>query len=648
MDKPIENLSAKERRELLAQLLQKKMNEVRATSEEGDLTRQSEKLQHSAQGVITPPLLPSSRATPLPLSFSQRRIWFIEQLAPGQHFYNVSIAFHLLGPLHLSALTSSINEIIRRHEALRTTFMMHEGQPVQIIAPTLTLSPRLVDLQLLPETSRQAVITRLAFEESQVPLDLLRGPLLRLSLMRIAPQEHVFVLIQHHIISDAWSSRVLVREFVALYEAYLHGKPSPLPDLSVQYADFAVWQQQWLQGEPFQALLAYWKRQLAGMRPLLELPTDFPRPAVQAFRGAYVPFTLSKDTTQMLNALSRQEGVTLFMMLLAGFQVMLSRYSGQQDIVVGSIIANRTRPELEGLIGFFVNTLVLRTDLSNNPTFREILKRVRNMALEAYDHQDMPFEKLVEELHPERDLSFNPLFQVMLVFQNVPRLSTAFADLELQPLEIEENASAFDITLHLAESEQGIQGAFEYNIYLFQKRMIERMATHLQHLFSSLADHLSQRLSELPLLPEAESRQILVHWNDTRREYPQKIYLHQWVELQVESTPDAIALVCNDEHLTYREMNRRANQLAHYLRSVGVKPEALVGICRRAFAGDDCGFTGGSKGWWWVRTHRSDGPHGAHGFSVRKHQGADCLDPEASYNAASSREFHSPMPRRAR
>lgn len=383
----------------------------------------------------------------------------------------------------------------------------------------------------------------------------------------------------HHIIFDGWSFGVVQKEVAALYKAFSSGEPSPLPDLPIQYADYAVWQRQWLQGEVLESQLSYWKRHLAGAPAVLELPTDRPRPAVQTFAGRVLTFTLPKALLASLRSLSRREGVTLFMTLLAAFKVLLSRHTGQQDIVVGSPIANRTRVEVEGLIGFFVNTLVLRTDLSRSPTFREVLKRVREVTLGAYSHQDLPFEKLVEELRPERDLSHTPLFQALFVLQNAPMSPPELAGVSLQPYQVRRDTSMFDLSLFLYETEEGLYVAAEYNTDLFEAATIERMASHYRTLLEGVAADTGQPITSLPLLQEAERRQLLVEWNDTASEYPREQRLHQLIEAQVEKTPEAVAVVFEGQQVSYAALNRRANQLAHHLRRLGVGSEVLVGLC---------------------------------------------------------------------
>jgi amino acid adenylation domain-containing protein/non-ribosomal peptide synthase protein (TIGR01720 family) len=542
------------------------------------LAQSIEAARQAEQGLSAPPLGPVPRAGALPLSFAQQRLWFLDQLVPDNPFYNMPSAVRLQGQLDVAALVQSLNEVVRRHEALRTTFATVEGQPVQVIAPTLTVPLPVVDLSELPEAEREAEVRRLVVEEARRPFALAQGPLVRAQVLRLGAKEHVVLLMLHHIVSDAWSMEVLLRELGVLYAAFAQGQPSPLPELPVQYADFALWQRQWLQGEVLEAQQAYWQGQLREV-PVLELPTDHPRPALPSFRGATYPFVVPTSLAAALKALSQREGATLFMTLLAAFQILLARYSRQEDIVVGSPIANRTRLETEGLIGFFVNTLVLRTDLRGNPSFRELLGRVREVCLGAYAHQDLPFEQLVEELQPVRDLSRTPLVQVMFVLQNASLPALEFPGFTLTPVEVDRGAAHFDLTLSLLDTEQGVRGWFNYNLDLFDAATIARMAGHWQTLLEGLVTQPEQRLSELPLLTAAECDQLLVEWNDTKGDYSQDVCVHQLFEWQVERTPDAVAVVCEDQHLTYRELNERANRLAHYLRALGVGPEALVGLC---------------------------------------------------------------------
>ncbi|HID62186.1 MAG TPA: non-ribosomal peptide synthetase, partial [Anaerolineae bacterium] len=535
----------------------------------------------AAQDLSIPPIQPVPRDRDLPLSFAQQRLWFLDQLEPGSPFYNIPTAVRLTGPLDVAALEQTLNEIVRRHEALRTTFETVDGRARQVIAPELTVPLPVTDLTDLPEAEREAEALQLASQEAQRPFDLARGPLLQARLLRLGGEDHVALLTMHHIVSDGWSMGILIQEIAALYEAFSNGRPSPLQELPIQYADFAHWQREWLQGETLEAQLSYWKQQLDGSPPLLELPTDRPRPAVQSFRGRTQAFALPKDLSRAIKDLGHQEGTTLFMTLLAAFQSLLYRYTGQETINVGTPIANRTQSEIEGLIGFFVNTLVMRADLSGDPGFRELLKRVREMALGAYAHQDLPFEMLVDALQPERNLSHSPLFQVMFVLQEAPTGAQALSDLTLRGVEAETGVAKFDLTLSMAEDGDGdgLGGVFEYNVDLFDAATIERMIAHFQTLLEGIVADPNRPISELPLLTEAERRQLLVEWNDTVADYPQDRCIHELFEAQVERTSDAVAVVFEGEELTYDELNRRANQLAHHLRKLGVGPETLVGIC---------------------------------------------------------------------
>ena len=530
-------------------------------------------------GLQAPPILPRTSNENLPLSFAQQRLWFLDQLIPDAPIYNIPLAYRVTGELNVGALEQSLSEIVRRHEALRTTFTAVDGQPIQVIAPEINLTLPVVDLREIAEAERKEEVQRLAIQEAQQPFDLTQGPLLRVKLLRLDEAEHFLLLTMHHIVSDGWSLGVLMRELGVLYEGFSTGKPASLPELPIQYADFALWQRECLSGEVLESNLAYWKQQLGGELPVLELPTDRPRPPVQTYRGARQSFELSKDLTDELNALSRREGVTLFMTLLAAFKVLLYRYTGQEDVIVGSPIANRNWAEIEGLIGFFGNTLVLRSDLSGTPSFRELLGRVREMALGAYAHQYLPFERLVEELQPERDLSFNPLFQVMFALQNAPMPDWEFSGLALSPLEVDSQTAKFDLGLSLTETEQGLVGSFGYNTDLFDEATIARMVGHWRTLLEGVVADPNKQIWELPILTEAERHQLLVEWNATEADYPKDKCIHQLFEEQVERTPDNVAVVFEDQQLTYRELNVRANQLAHYLQKLGVGPEVLVGIC---------------------------------------------------------------------
>ena len=534
------------------------------------LAREVESQWGSGNEMVVVALKPATRDGELPLSLAQQRLWFLDQLEPGSSSYNVPTVIRLRGVLNVTALERSVNEIVRRHEVLRTRFPMREGQPVQVIDP-----PRPISLTVVESENG---ITQIVQRETQVPFDLSTGPLLRMSVLRLSAEEHVVLLNMHHIVSDAWSMGIVTRELSALYQAYNGGADqSPLAELSIQYADYAAWQREWLQGERLEQQLAYWRDQLAAV-PTLELPTDYVRPAARSSQGKVYNFSLDGELSAALKQLSQQRGVTLFMTLLAAWQLLLSRYSRQTDVVVGTPIAGRTRREVESLIGFFVNTVVLRTDCSGDPSFVELLERVREVCLGAYAHQEVPFEKLVEELEPERDLSRTPLFQVLFAMQNTPREVLELSELQVSSVALEAETTKFDVALTLTETERGLQGAVEYRTDLYETATIERMAQRLTLLLQAVASDPERRISQLQLLSEAERQQSLVEWNDTRRDYEASKCLHELFEAQVERTPNVTAVVYEDKQLSYRELNERANQLAHYLRRQGVGPETLVGL----------------------------------------------------------------------
>ncbi|MFL5358250.1 amino acid adenylation domain-containing protein, partial [Archangium sp.] len=526
-----------------------------------------------------PRIQPVSRTEALPLSFSQQRLWFLDQLEPGSATYNIPAVVRMEGTLDVAALERSFNTLVRRHESLRTTFRAEESGPIQLIAPELTVSLPVMDLTHLPESARHPEMLRLAREEASRPFDLTRGPLLRTTLLRLGEREHILLLDMHHVVSDGWSLGVLIREMAALYEAFISGREAVLPELPIQYADYAAWQRGWLQGEVLEEQLAFWRRQLTGAPESLELPTDRPRPAVQSFRGAQQPVALPRELSEALKSLAQREGVTPFMALLAAWQVLLSRYSGQDDISVGSPIAGRTRGETEGLIGFFVNTLVLRTKLEGNPTFREVLGQVRETTLGAYAHQDVPFEKLVDALQPQRSLGRTPLFQVMFILQNAPIAELALPGLALQPVPVENQTSRFDLTLTLEETKEGFRGTLDYSTDLFDATTVARLAGHLRRLLESIVADPRQRISALPLLSDSERYQLTEGWNATAYEYPRESCIHDVFARQAALRPDAIALESSDQRLTYRQLDERANQWAHLLQRHGVGPDSRVALC---------------------------------------------------------------------
>ncbi|MHB8524061.1 MAG: amino acid adenylation domain-containing protein, partial [Limisphaerales bacterium] len=514
------------------------------------------------------------------LSFAQERLWFLEQLEPGQPFNNIPAAIRLEGNLDVPALEQSLGGIVRRHEALRTTFANAKGQPVAAIAPPqpITLADA-VDLAPLPQAEQEAEAARLAAAEARRPFDVSQSPLLRAKLLRLAPDHHWLLLTLHHIASDGWSMGVFYRELTASYQARVAGRIAELPELPITYAHYARWQRQALQQDVLRGQLDFWKQQLRGRLPDLDLPTDRPRPAVQTYRGATCRFALPPPLSAALKTLSRQENVTLFMLLLAAFKTLLHRYTGQEDILVGSPIAGRTRIETEGLIGFFLNTLVLRTDLAGDPTFRECLKRVRQVALDAYAHQDVPLEKLVDDLQPQRDLSRSPLFQILFILQNTPLPPLKLEALKLTPIPLDTGTAKFDLTLSLEETGDTLAGYAEYNTDLFEADTIRRLLGHFQTLLAGIVADPDQRLSRLPLLTDAERHQLLVDWNRTDADYPRDRCLHHLFEHQARLTPDAVAVVCEEQSLTYRQLDHRANRLAHQLRRLGVGPDTLVALC---------------------------------------------------------------------
>ncbi|PSB49537.1 non-ribosomal peptide synthetase [Cyanosarcina cf. burmensis CCALA 770] len=521
-----------------------------------------------------------SDRTPPPLSFSQQRLWFIDRYYGGSSFYNIPAALHLTGALNQVALQRSFAEIVRRHESWRTAFTQIDDRPVQQILPELIIEVPTIDLRLSQDW--QTEVQQIAAAQTRKPFDLTQPPLFRASLLRICETEHVLLLIVHHIISDGWSMGVLMQEFATLYAAFSDNCPAPLtellPELAVQYADFAIWQRDRLQGNIFNTQLTYWKEHLSGELPILQLPTDRPRPAIASFAGARYHFSLSAALTKRLHQSSQQQEVTLFMTLLAAFNVLLYRYTEQDDILVGTPVANRNRMELEKLLGCFVNTIVIRTHLQSDLTARDLLAQVREVTLGAYAHQDLPFEKLVEELQPERDLSRNPLFQVMFALQNAPMPARTVAGLKACPSNVDGDTAMFDLFLSVMEVQDGISGFLEYNTDLFDATTIVRFIEHYQTLLESFVTYPDCSISELPLLTASARQQTIADWNETRANYPHDATLHQLFERQVERSPHNPALFNDSETLTYEQLNRAADRLAHYLRSLGVTTGTPVAI----------------------------------------------------------------------
>ncbi|HEY0738584.1 MAG TPA: amino acid adenylation domain-containing protein, partial [Herpetosiphonaceae bacterium] len=562
---------------------------LRALFEAPTIAGLATRIEHSRRAAPEPlpPLQPLPRGRPFPLSFAQQRLWFLAQFDPGSAAYNIPLGLRLHGVLDVMALEQSLQALAARHETLRTTFTTHNGEPVQVIETSSTVMLRIIDLQAGPE--HEAQVNQIIRDEERQPFDLQRGPLLRVVLLRLGRIEHVLLLTMHHIISDGWSMRILIDELAALYRASVtsipHSADTRLPDLPIQYADFAVWQHEaLLHSERFQQQVVYWRRQLAGAPTVLELPIALPRPNDQALQSATYSFEIAPTLTAELDSLSRQEHVTLFMTLLTAFNVLLFRYTRQTDLLVGTPIAGRNQHEIEPLIGFFVNTLVLRTDLAGNPAFANLLQRVRETALQAYAHQDLPFEQVVKEVQPERALHQQPLVQTAFVFQSTSLSTPELTGLELTTIDVGTETGKFDLTLLVEQIDQGLKAVFKYNQVLYPAAAIERLAGHFQTLLAGIVAQPAQPISYLPLLTLTEQQRQLFDWNTTAAPYPVGQCYHEIFETQVAHTPNAIAVIFGAGtrervQLTYAELNSYANQLAHHLRLLGVTPETRVGIC---------------------------------------------------------------------
>jgi amino acid adenylation domain-containing protein len=518
-----------------------------------------------------------------PASFAQQRLWMLDQLAPGNPAYNIRFGTCLKGNLDVSILRKALGEIIRRHESLRTHFANIEGVR-QIIAPSECATLELTDLGNARLDEREHLVQQLASAEAQQPFDLSRGPLLRAKLLRLAEQEHVLLLTMHHIISDGWSMGLLFKELSTLYNAYAKGEESPLEELAVQYADYAVWQREAGRAELLAEQLAYWKEKLAGAPQVLSLPTDYPRPPVQTYRGRRLPVRIPADVTKRLRELSAGEGATMFMTLLAAFQVLLWRLSGERDISVGTPVAGRTRAQLEKVIGFFVNTIVLRTRVQAAHTFIQLLHEVRKVCVSAYAHQELPFEMLLANLHTDRSLSHQPLFQVMFQVQNSPAETLSFDGIESTPILIENETAKFDLMFSLSPIGEELIGFVEYSTDLFEAETIERMVSSFREIVRSISEDAEQRVSRLPLLSQEQRHQLLFQWNKTDTQSAdegQERYVQEEIERQARERPESVAVSCGEEAISYQELNERANQLSHYLREQGVGPEVVVGVCLR-------------------------------------------------------------------
>ncbi|MFL0660621.1 amino acid adenylation domain-containing protein [Cylindrospermopsis raciborskii UAM/DH-MRr] len=527
-------------------------------------------------------IIPVSNRENLPLSFSQSRLWFLDLLEKENAAYNISVAFHLEGDLNVDALRESWQNIIQRHEVLRTTFDNLQGSPIQTVHDWLELKLTITNLSCLDFQTQQETLRRSIQEVVITPFNLKQLPLLRIHLYQLSDNISVLLLVIHHIIADGWSLGVMVKELSLFYTAICQRNIPSIPPLSIQYGDFANWQREVFQKTQLPIQLAYWKQKLTGANQILELPTDYPRSPIPSYQGSAVNFAVDQQTTQEFKKLCESQGATLFMGLLVVFSILLMRYSGQEDLLIGTPIANRNRKQTEDLIGFFVNTLVIRNNLSGNPNFINLLSRTKEETLQAYAHQDVPFEKIVEEINPQRNLSQHPLFQVMFVWQNAPMNKLELPNLQLAPWRLEQRLAKFDLTLLMTETEQGIDGTWEYRTDLFALETINRMIGHFETLLKGIIAEPQKPITHLPVLTSHEKNQLLFQWNQTQFEYPlyqQNKCLHQLFELQVEKTPNNVAVVFKNQSLTYFQLNQRANQLAHYLQSRGVRPDVLVGIC---------------------------------------------------------------------
>jgi amino acid adenylation domain-containing protein len=532
-------------------------------------------IQAAAPDVIRP----REPGTRVPLTFSQKRIWFLEQLEPETRIYNDLAGLRLVGELDPAALDAAVRGVVERHESLRTVFVEEGGEPVQVVLDDHPVRLELRDLSDLPEEERMAAVRRIADEITLAPFDLARGPLLRPTLLQLGGRDHALLLAIHHIITDGWSHGIFWRELLAIYNAAREGRPSPLPPVTLRYGDFAVWQQQHLAGGALERQMAYWKERLRGAPALIALPTDRPRPAEQTYRGASHGFAVPEEVAGRLDALAQREGATLFMALTAALAALLGRYSGEDDVVIGSPIANRTRPELEDVIGLFANTLAVRVDLSGDPPFRELLGRVRDGVFDDFANQDLPFEKIVEELRTERSLSYNPVYQVLFALQNTPRAGATFTGLRVYPLETDHRKSKLDLALTLFEAGRELRGGWEFSTELFDRETVVRLTDHFLFLLAGVVEDPDRRLSELPLIRPEERTRVLRTWSAGTLPAAEPAPVHLRFRAQAARTPDAVAVAWRGETLTYAELDRRSGSLARFLRGRGVGPETRVGVC---------------------------------------------------------------------
>lgn len=517
-----------------------------------------------------------SRAA-FPASFAQQRLWFLDQLEPGTAAYNLARAFRITGPLDVTALGLALEAVVKRHESLRTVFDSVDGDTRQIVLSDVRVNVPIIDLAGIPEHTREPEALRIASDEGKKPFDLTRGPLFRAVLLHLAPDQYLLVLVMHHIITDGWSIAVLFREITRCYEAIANGQDAKLPELPLQYAEYAQWQREYMTGEVLAKQVGYWKSKLAGAQTILDLPADHPRPTTHSWHGATEELILDSNLLTELKAFAQHEGGTLFMVALAAFQALLRRYTMQDSILVGTPIAGRNELEIENVIGLFVNTLTFRADFTDNLSFRDLVRQVRSFALEAFAHQDVPFEKLVEELVPQRLVDTTPLFQVMFTFQNIPKQVFEIPGLVMKEVPFETGIAKFDLSAEVFEN-NGLHCRFEYNTDLFDRLTIRRMLDHFQNLLTAAVKNPDLSLPEIPLMSAQERHQVLVEWNDTAADYPRDLSIHGAFEQQVERSPDSTALLFRDKKFSYQQVNEDANRLAHHLIKRGLQPGALVGI----------------------------------------------------------------------
>ncbi len=513
----------------------------------------------------------------IPLSFSQQSMWFYSQITKANPVFNISNAVKMSGTLHKEILIKSLKEVIARHESLRTTFKNVDGSPVQVINPSVEVTLPEMDLRHIPQKEQEQYLNKCLKEEARFIFNLEKGPLFRFCLFVTGENEYVYSMVIHHIISDAWSNAIFVGELFRFYEAILKGENLKLPELPIQYSDYSFWERDWLKGEALEELMSYWRKQLAN--PItIQLPTDFPRPKVQTYEGGFEPLSISKSLTERLKAICNKEGTTLFMIILAAFQTLLYRYSNQTDIFTGTVVANRNRNEVKELVGFFMNTLVLRSDFDGNPSFIEVLRKLKNMTLDAYTYQELPFDKLLEELKPERDVSRTPLFQTMLIFHNTQKVELELPGLKMKQIDVESGMAPFDLRLQLAEAEDEIKGGFDYNSALFKNSTIKRLGVHLLNVLEAISLVPEEKVSDIVLLTQEEQNQILMEFNSTKGDYPRDRLIHEFFEENAFNYPENVAAIFENQHLTYLELNEKSNQLARLLRAKGVQRDSIIGI----------------------------------------------------------------------